>query len=236
MARGQTLYRQVFSRGRPEGPLDTIGKIHNRRGTRVRFHPDEQIFGKNTKFLPRRLFKMARSKAYLFGGVEIRWSCAACHLADDETTPATAVLRFPGGLRDFLSEAIAGKPRIAEDAFAGKVQKPGDHGSVEWAVAWFGGGDGFINSYCNTVPTPKAAPMSRGCVRRCRARFKAYADLKNNKRASSVTAEDIMASPASCSPCSSAIRNFRGRPRKSSPPPKPPASSRPRCAIISITG
>jgi topoisomerase-4 subunit B len=194
VARGQVLYRQSFRRGRPEGPLATVGKVHNRRGTRVRFHPDEQIFGKGAKFSPRRLFKMARSKAYLFGGVEIRWTCAAVHLGSGDDTPGKAVLHFPGGLRDFLEEAIAGKPRVAEAVFAGKVQKPGGHGSVEWALAWFGGGDGFINSYCNTVPTPEGGTHEQGLRAALSRSLRSYSELKNNKRASVVTADDIMTS------------------------------------------
>ena len=74
VARNQTLYRQTFSRGHAQGGLETVGRVQNRRGTRVRFHPDAEIFGA-LRFEPRRLFKMARSKAYLFGGVEIRWRC-----------------------------------------------------------------------------------------------------------------------------------------------------------------
>jgi topoisomerase IV subunit B len=194
VARSQILYRQTFRRGRPDGPLVTVGKVHNRRGTRVRFHPDEQIFGKSARFSPRRLFKMARSKAYLFGGVEIRWTCAPCHLGDGDNTPAKAVLRFPGGLREFLEEAINGKPRVAEDVFAGKVQKTGGPGSVEWALAWFGGGDGFINSYCNTVPTPEGGTHEQGLRSGLSRSLRSYAELKNNKRAAVVTADDIMAS------------------------------------------
>ncbi len=194
VARGQMLYRQTFRRGRPDGPLVTVGKVHNRRGTRVRFHPDEQIFGKSAKFSPRRLFKMARSKAYLFGGVEIRWTCDPRHLGDGDDTPARAVLRFPGGLREFLEEAINGKPRVAEDVFAGKAQRPGGHGSVEWALAWFGGGDGFINSYCNTVPTPEGGTHEQGLRAGLSRSLRSYAEMKNNKRANVVTADDIMTS------------------------------------------
>src|SRR5690554_1703527 len=75
VARGRKLYRQRFSRGLPQGPLEAVGDVLNRRGTKVRFHPDPQIFGKNVRFDPARLMRMARSKAYLFGGVEIRWIC-----------------------------------------------------------------------------------------------------------------------------------------------------------------
>ena len=77
VARGQKLYRMAFERGHPKGKLEDLGKINNRRGTKIRFKPDTEIFGAKATFKPQRLFKMARSKAYLFGGVEIRWRCDA---------------------------------------------------------------------------------------------------------------------------------------------------------------
>src|SRR6266545_979308 len=76
VARDRKLYRQSFVRGKPQGKLKEAGETQNRRGTKTRFHPDPQIFGAKAEFDPDRLFRMARSKAYLFGGVEIRWSCA----------------------------------------------------------------------------------------------------------------------------------------------------------------
>src|SRR4051794_1365712 len=93
VARGQTLYRQIFARGLPQGKLETVGRVLNRRGTKVRFKPDHQIFGKDAHFQPRRLFKMARSKAYLFGGVEIRWKCAPSLIEGEAHVPAEAVFR-----------------------------------------------------------------------------------------------------------------------------------------------
>ena len=154
VARGQQLYRQEFRRGKPVAKIETLGKVSGRRGTKVSFHPDEQIFGKgNTSFSAARLYKMARSKSYLFGGVEIRWSCDQSLIKDKET-PDKAVLHFPGGLKDFLAERIDGLHRVVDDIFSGRVEKDGSHGTVEWAVAWFGGEDGFSSSYCNTIPTP----------------------------------------------------------------------------------
>jgi topoisomerase-4 subunit B len=136
----------------------------------VRFKPDEQIFGKGAKFKPARLFKMARSKAYLFGGVEIRWSVDPVHLADKDDTPQKAVLHFPGGLKDYLDEAIQGRPRVADEIFAGNVKKEGGHGSVEWAVAWLAGRKASSTPTATPCPRPKAAPTSRACGWRWRAR------------------------------------------------------------------
>ena len=194
VARGQQLYRQVFHRGKPVTKLETVGKVVNRRGTRVRFLPDPEIFGRAARFEPKRLFRMARSKAYLFGGVEIRWSCDPSLLTEKDDTPREAVLRFPGGLKDFLEEQIAGRPRVAEDIFSGKVTKPGGHGSVEWAIAWFGGADGFMNSYCNTIPTAEGGTHEQGFRTALSRSVRAYADLKGNKRAGIVTADDVMTS------------------------------------------
>ena len=160
------LYRQEFKRGKPSTKLLNLGKVSGRRGTKVSFHPDEQIFGKgNTAFLAARLYRMARSKAYLFGGVEIRWSCDPA-LIKDKDTPDKAVLHFPGGLKDFLAERLEGKTRVVDEIFSGRVEKEGGHGTVEWAVAWFGGDDGFSSPIATPSPRPRAARMSRASARR----------------------------------------------------------------------
>ncbi len=192
VARGQQLYRQEFQRGKPTGKMQELGKVSGRRGTMVKFKPDEQIFGKgNTAFSPPRLYRMARSKSYLFGGVEIRWHCDPS-LIKDKDTPAEAVFHFPGGLKDFLEERLDGNTRVVEDIFFGKVEKEGGHGSVEWAIAWFGGDDGFISSYCNTIPTPNGGTHETGFRYALLRSLKDYAELASNKRAGVITADDVM--------------------------------------------
>ncbi len=193
VARTRKLYRQQFQRGHPVAPLELIGDTQNRRGTSVRFKPDPEIFGKGAKFKPATLLKMARSKAYLFGGVEIRWHCAPELIGEKDETPAEAVFHFPGGLRDFLSERLAKERRVVDDIFAGRTDKAGSHGSVEWAVTWFAG-DGFINSYCNTVPTPEGGTHEAGFRYALMRGLKAYGELTNNKKASIITGDDVLTS------------------------------------------
>ncbi len=195
VARGRKLYRQRFSRGVPQGPLENLGDVHNRRGTRTRFHPDPQIFGKGAKFEPARLFRMTRSKAYLFGGVEIRWTCAPELLKEKDETPATAVFHFPGGLKDYLAASLDGEFQVTRESFAGRSDKQGGHGSLEWAVTWFGG-DGFVNSYCNTIPTPEGGTHEAGLRNALARGLRAYAELTGNKRAAIVTTDDVMISAA----------------------------------------
>ena len=192
VARGQQLYRQEFRRGKPDGKIKNLGKVSGRRGTMVKFLPDPQIFGKgNTTFNPARLYRMARSKSYLFGGVEIRWTCAPSMIKDRET-PTEAVFHFPGGLKDFLEERLEGRTRVVDEIFSGKVEKEGGHGSVEWAVAWFGGEDGFMSSYCNTIPTADGGTHEIGFRTALTRSLKNYAELAGNKRAGVVTADDVM--------------------------------------------
>jgi topoisomerase IV subunit B len=191
VARSQQLYRQEFRRGKPVTKLVEAGKVSGRRGTMVKFKPDDQIFGKGTAFNAHRLYKMSRSKSYLFGGVEIRWQCAPKHIKDKDT-PEEAVFHFPGGLKDFLDERLEGRTRVVEDIFAGKVEKEGSHGSVEWAVAWFGGEDGFLSSYCNTIPTADGGTHEAGFRMALTRSLKNYADLAGNKRAAVITADDVM--------------------------------------------
>ncbi|GAB4237513.1 MAG: DNA topoisomerase IV subunit B [Methyloligellaceae bacterium] len=196
VARGQQLYRQTFVRGVPEGPLENLGPIKNRRGTKVRFRPDPEIFGARAAFRPNRLFRMARSKAYLFGGVEIRWSCDPALLGDKDETPAREVFHFPGGLRDFLARRIAGTATVTNDVFAGKVTRKGGHGSVEWAVSWVGGADGFLSSYCNTVPTPDGGTHEAGLRAALTKGLRAYGELTGNRKAAQITADDVLGSAA----------------------------------------
>ncbi|HEV7258364.1 MAG TPA: DNA topoisomerase IV subunit B [Bosea sp. (in: a-proteobacteria)] len=198
VARGKVLYRQVFSRGIPQGPLETVGPVANRRGTRVRFHPDAQIFGEGAHFIPARLFRMARSKAYLFGGVEIRWRCAPALLKPEGDVAAEAVFRFPGGLRDYLGREIEGKDLVAEPIFSGKITREGSHGSLEWAVAWLATGeDGFSSSYCNTIPTPEGGTHEQGLRIALLRGLRDHAErIGQSKRMAQVTSDDVMATCA----------------------------------------
>jgi topoisomerase-4 subunit B len=195
VARGQQLYRMVFSRGHAQGKLASLGSIMNRRGTSVRFKPDEQIFGKGAAFKPDRLMRMARSKAYLFGGVEIRWFCAP-ELIKDET-PAEAVFHFPGGLKEFLAARINTNSMVTSSIFTGKVKPADGHGTVEWAVAWITNEDGFSSSYCNTIPTPEGGTHENGLRQALYKGLRAYGDLVGNKKAGQITSDDVMGTAAS---------------------------------------
>ena len=186
-------WRQSFSRGHVLAPVEQVGPSR-KRGTLIRFRPDEEIFGVGAAFKPARLYRMARSKAYLFRGVEIRWKCAAERITDH--TPEEAVLHFPGGLADALSERI-GEIDTVTPTFAGRVERQGEAGAVEWAVTWspigFGEADGFVSSYCNTVSTPDGGTHEAGFRAALVKGLKAYGELINDKRAAIVTAEDVIA-------------------------------------------
>ncbi|MEY3553606.1 MAG: topoisomerase subunit [Pseudomonadota bacterium] len=196
VARGQMLYRQVFERGHAKGKIETVGKAPNRRGTRVRFKPDAEIFGKSAHFKPARLFRMSRSKAYLFGGVEIRWSCDTSLISGSDI-PAQAVFRFPGGLKDYLAQDIEGREQVLDQTFFGKVEKPGGHGSLEWAVSWLAQDDGFVHSYCNTIPTPDGGTHETGLRTALLRGLKDHAErINQSKRASIITSDDVMVSCA----------------------------------------
>ncbi len=193
VARGQQLYRQEFSRGIPLAPVALVGKVQNRRGTKVRFHPDPQIFGDTLRFSPARLFRMARSKAYLFGGVEIRWSCAPSRVEGTDI-PAEAVFRFPSGLKDYLATDIEGRPLVTDQIFSGKIEKQGGHGSLEWAISWLGGvDDGFVHSYCNTIPTAEGGTHEQGLRIALLRGLKDHAErIGQAKRAANITTDDVM--------------------------------------------
>jgi topoisomerase-4 subunit B len=196
VARGQKLYRQSYSRGVPDGPVKCLGPIKNRRGTRVRFRPDPKIFGKGAAFKPSRLFRMSRSKAYLFRGVEIRWSCAKALLVGDSETPESAVFHFPGGLKDFLASRIEGQEPVTKDTFAGRIEKTEGAASIEWAIAWIASDDGFLSSYCNTVPTPDGGTHEAGLRAALTKGLRGYGELTGHKRVAQVTADDALGTAA----------------------------------------
>src|SRR5271169_1132413 len=197
VARSQKLYRMAFERGHPKGKLEDLGKVNNRRGTRIRFKPDTEIFGAKATFKPQRLFKMARSKAYLFGGVEIRWRCAPELLKGIEDVPAEDTFHFAGGLKDYLAAAVHADTLVHPDIFSGKSGRNGAHGACEWAVAWTADADGFLSSYCNTVPTPDGGTHESGMRSALLRGLKDHAErVGQGKRAAGITSEDVMVGAA----------------------------------------
>ncbi|MFY9737384.1 MAG: ATP-binding protein, partial [Rhodoplanes sp.] len=193
VARQGQLYRQVYHRGKPANGLEKLGKVHNRRGTKVRFKPDPQIFGAKARFSPLRLFKMARAKAYLFGGVEIRWRCDKALLAGIDGVPEEETFHFPGGLQDYLASTLNGQTLVHPDIFTGRSGRPGANGAVEWAVAWTADGDGFLSSYCNTIPTGDGGTHEAGFRTALLRALKDHAERTGQgKRAASVTSDDVM--------------------------------------------
>ncbi|MFZ0068064.1 MAG: DNA topoisomerase IV subunit B [Pseudolabrys sp.] len=193
VAREQQLYRMAFERGKPKGKLEKAGRAPNRRGTRVRFKPDPEIFGPKASFRPERVFKMARSKAYLYGGVEIRWHCDKALLKGVEDVPEKATFHFADGLKDYLASNLTGATLVHPDIFTGSAGKTGRHGAVEWAIAWTVDTDGFLNSYCNTIPTPDGGTHESGLRSALLRGLKDHAArVGQEKRAAPVTSDDVM--------------------------------------------
>ncbi len=199
VARDRTLWRQSYAQGKPTTKLVNAGPVQNRRGTTIRFKPDPAIFGA-LQFSPARLYRLCRSKAYLFRGVQIRWACDPA-LLGGAAIPTEAVLHFPGGLRDSLAEDIGDTPMAVPEIWAGEADLPvhGDGragGRAEWAVTWLEGADGFLHSYCNTVPTPQGGTHEAGFRAALLKGMRAWGEQRNNRRATQVTGEDIATSMA----------------------------------------
>ncbi|MDR3439347.1 DNA topoisomerase IV subunit B [Telmatospirillum sp.] len=192
VARDRQLWTQSYSRGAPLGPLTPVGPVQNRRGTTVTFHPDGEIFGGRAQLRPGPLYRMARSKAYLFRGVEIRWSCDPLLLKEGDVTPAKEVLNFPNGLRDFLDSMLVARPLIGEQAFSGSATFPDDMGELEWAIAWPEDEDGFSNSFCNTIPTPEGGSHDLGLRNALTRGLRQYGEMTANRRATQITADDVL--------------------------------------------
>ncbi|HWB52422.1 MAG TPA: DNA topoisomerase IV subunit B [Stellaceae bacterium] len=195
VARDRRLYRQRYGRGVPQTPLEDAGPVQNRRGTTISFHPDPEIFGDDIGFRPATLYRMARSKAYLFRGVEIRWWCDPA-VPRPDGVPQEARLHFPGGLGDFLAASLADRALLTPRPFLGKVDFA-DGGSVEWAVAWpEDDDDGFCHSYCNTIPTSEGGTHELGLRNALLRGLRGHAELIGNKRVAQATGDDVAAGAA----------------------------------------
>ena len=193
VARNKTLYRQKFARGFALGGLETLGTTSNKRGTEVTFMPDAEIFGDDWAFRPQTLYKMIRSKAYLFAGVEIRWSCHEKWLKEGGDVPHQDVIKYPGGLADYLNDTTKGKAILIAEPFAENVIIKDE--KLEFAITWFSPGeDGFVQSYCNTVPTPDGGTHETGLRQSLTRGMRAYGDIAGNKKAAELTMDDVMAS------------------------------------------
>jgi len=190
--RDRQLYTQRYERGKPKGKLKKAGKAPNRRGTKISFRADPEIFGKKSAFDPKRLYRMSRSKAYLFAGVKINWKCAPSLIRDQDKTPVEETLHFPNGLADFLEASVGAHTLVTPMPFTGTVQKDdGSAGRVEWALTWIGDGDSFVHSYCNTVPTPDGGTHEAGLRAALTKGLRAYGELKGVKKAANITADDV---------------------------------------------
>lgn len=192
VARDKKLYKQSFSRGAPTGKLENLGAVSNRRGTTVSFHPDAEIFGSGAKFKPAWLYQMARSKAYLFRGVEIRWKCTPSLLKPDSKVKEQETFHFPNGLLDYLNSSLYDTKLLTPKPFSGETQLPDDQGRLEYAIAWPEYGEGFIHSYCNTVPTPQGGTHEQGLRTALARSLRAYGEMTGNKKAGMITADDVM--------------------------------------------
>ena len=211
VARDRKLYRQHYAKGRPLDKLEMVGNAPNRRGTSITFRPDPEIFGANCCFSPNKLYRMARSKAFLFKGIHILWKCAPELLCEGDVTPAEAELHFPNGLRDFLNYQIGSRTTVNRMPFAGESLLAGDEGKVEWAVTWPEDENGFCHSYCNTVITPQGGTHELGFKSALLRGLKEYGEMANVKKAAAVTGEDFLSD--ACIMISDCIRDpeFQGQ-------------------------
>jgi topoisomerase-4 subunit B len=192
VAKNGSWWRQQYSQGHPQTKLENVGSCGNRKGTHVTFHPDPEIFGDKAQFRPDRLYRFARSKAYLYRGVEIRWSCAPSLLEEDSSTPAQDTLHFPNGLADYMEVALAEKAIVTPQLFSGEAELADGKGRVEWAVSWTQDEDSAIRSYCNTIQTPDGGTHEAGLRSALVKGVRHFGELAKNKRAANVTADDVL--------------------------------------------
>ena len=195
VARDKCVWMQQYSRGVPTTPLQKIGTVSNRRGTTVIFKPDTEIFGERLRFKPSVLFRMARSKAFLFKGVEVRWKCDPVLLTGEDKTPAEETLKYPNGLEDFLKYRLKDEVCVTPKPFSGRAELSGGRGHIEWTMTWLEDSDaGFISSFCNTISTPQGGTHETGLRTALTRSLRSYAEMVGNRKSAEITAEDVIGS------------------------------------------
>ena len=192
VARDKKLYEQTYNKGKPKTKLSKGKPVNNRRGTTILFHPDPTIFGEEATFRPAQLYRMARSKAYLYRGVEIRWACDKKLLSKGDEVPENDTLHFPNGLSDYLAATLGKRKTLTPDPFEGEAKLPDGQGRVEWAITWPADENGFLNSYCNTVATPEGGSHEAGLRAGLLKSLKAYGEMTGNKKTGQVTSDDAL--------------------------------------------
>jgi len=194
IAREKTLWTQTYKKGQPQGKLKNAGPAKNQRGTKIWFKPDAEIFGAKLKFRAETLYNMAKAKAYLFKGIEIRWSYVPSDKEPKKNIPEKETLCFPGGLSDYLETALQGREAIAGLPFSGEATLNGGGGRAEWSIAWTAEGSAFLSSYCNTIATPNGGTHESGLRSSLARGFKAFGEMSGKKRANIITADDVIGS------------------------------------------
>lgn len=195
VARDNTLFRQTYSRGLPTSKLITVGAVKNRRGTTIAFHPDPQIFG-DLHFEPKRIHDLARSKAYLYRGVEINWSCDPSLIREGSKIQAKQTFKFPKGLLDYLTWRLETTPQLTANPFYAQTDFPDGAGKIECAITFLSEDDGFTNSYCNTIPTPLGGTHEQGLRTMLLRGLRNYGEMIGNKKVASITPDDIFEAAA----------------------------------------
>jgi topoisomerase IV subunit B len=211
VARNRELWRQSYARGRPTSSLERLGPTPNRRGTSIRMRPDPDIFGPGTQFRPAVVHRMARSKAYLFRGVEIRWQCDP-ELVAGTDVPAREVFHFPAGLEDFLKATLADRACVSDLPFVGTAELGNGGGRVEWAIAWPLDEEPYSGFYCNTIPTPQGGSHEQALRSALLRALRAYGELTGAaKKVAQLTPEDVLG--GACALLSAFIQNpqFQGQ-------------------------
>jgi topoisomerase-4 subunit B len=188
--RDKNIYFQKYTRGIPDDKIQKLDQKTNKKGTKILFKPDEAIFDHNVKFNIERLYSFCKSKAYLFAGIEIRWSCDES-IANESNVPTSEVFNFSKGLEDFLTNEVKDSSFVAQESFIGKKEKDSKNNSIEWAVNWSMSSDGFLNSYCNTVPTPDGGTHELGLKNGLLKALRTHSERVGNKKGLSITSDDL---------------------------------------------
>ncbi len=195
IARDKKYFSQVYQQGNPKTKLKTSSKGSLKKGTRIVFSPDTEIFGDDAYFDASIIYNMAKAKAYLIPDVEIHWSCDKS--VSKKNVPVKDKLHYSDGIKDYLHSLCSPHDPIFEDPFYFNTKISDEDGKIEGIINWFEAIEPINESYCNTIKTPMGGTHESGFKTGVFKAFKEFSKLKYEKKSSQINQEDLFGSSAS---------------------------------------
>ncbi|WP_243318022.1 DNA topoisomerase (ATP-hydrolyzing) subunit B [Geothrix paludis] len=175
-------HAMTFSQGKADAPLKVVGPTA-RRGTRVRFQPDPEVFNNVLDFSFETLSQRLRELSYLNQGVHIRIT--------DERSGSTHDFMNAGGISAFVEHLNRNKPVLHKPPILIKDEKQDT--TVEVALQWNDSYQETLYCFTNNIRNRDGGAHLEGFRAAMTRVINAYAEKNNLLKSAkvSLSGEDI---------------------------------------------